>query len=532
MTAQDTPDIPAGARPEPPWPRFEIGLFVLLLAAHLALVWSFRYLPSQDGPAHLNNANALRKYKDPAHPLFARYYVRNTSPDPNYVSHLLLAGLMSVFPMLVAQKVLVSGYILLLPLAGRYALSAFGRDARRISILFFPFVFSYLFEKGFYNFCYSIGFFFLVVGFYLKHRSHFTPRRAAILFLLTVPLYFAHPVSLAMAYLVIGSLAILSVVRHGPFKTLGLTLLALLPTAAMLAYFVLRQGGETSHHFGPAKLAELLLTLNALYSFDSLELVISNLLVLAFAIALIAQLTVKIRSHRGSAGDDLLIAIAAFVPVYLMMPNAAAGGSFISVRLTLYPYLLLILWLGARPLPRRAVWALQAVFALAAIGIIAAHAAAYHKLNPYIEEYTSVAPHIKPDSTLLPISLSEGVVDRTGKPLSPRVRLFRQASGYLAAERDLIDLSNYEARKSYFPLRLRPEMDPTRASDLHEPDEEDPSARMPENLRPGRGRIDYILVWDARKRSAPASRPIDQLTADYDLVFVSRSGFAKLYARR
>jgi hypothetical protein len=538
MTSPDTPGVPAIDRAGRLIARYEGALFVLLILVHLLPVWSFRYLPSQDGPAHLNNANALRKYGDPAHPQFARYYVRNTSPDPNYVSHVLLAGLMSVFPMLVAQKVLVSGYIVLLPLAGRYALSAFGgREAKGLSVMFFPFVFNLLFAKGFYNFCYSLGFFLLVVGYFLRHRADFRPKHAAVLFLLTLPLYFSHPVSLAMAYVVIGSMGGWALVRGRgrPWKEFVLSVIALAPTAAMLGWFVVRQGGQASHHLGPGKLAELLLTLNALYSFGSVELAISNCLVLAFAIATIAMLVTKARGRSWGAGDDLLIAVAAFVPVYLMMPNAAAGGSWISTRLTLYPYLLLILWLGARRLSIRAAGALQVVFILAALGIVATHAMAYRKLNPYLEEYCSVAGHVEADSTLLPVLVSEGAVDRAGRPLSPRVKLFRQASGYLAAERDLIDLSNYQARKGYFPLRLRPEMEPAGALGAQEPEDESP-AGLPRRLlddlgkRAG-GQVDYILLWDVRRRPDPDSAAVEELTAGYQPVFTSRNGLAKLYQR-
>jgi hypothetical protein len=230
-----------------------------------------------------------------------------------------------------------------------------------------------------------------------------------------------------------------------------------------------------------------------------------------------------------------------FLPVYLMMPNVAAGGSWISTRLTLYPYLLLILWLGAQRLARLPTLALQAAGAVAALAILALHFAAYRQLNPYLDDYASVAAHIDRDATLLPICLSENGHDRSGGVLSPRVKLFRQASGYLAAERDLIDLSNYEAITTYFPLRFRPELDPRKTLYALEPEEDAP---LPPpmildyaNRTHGQGRIDYVLVWDMRERPATlATQPTDALWRDlataYDLIYTSPRQFARLYRLR
>jgi hypothetical protein len=442
--------------------------------------------------------------------------------------------------MLVAMKVMVSGYLILLPLAARYALAAAGRGATRLSPLVFPFVANFLFEKGFYNFCYSVGFFLIVVGYYLRHREDFTPRRAAVLFLLTVPLYFAHPVSLGMAYVVVGAVAVTSVVRgRGPVRAALLwPLAALAPTALLLAWFVVRQKQPSANYLGLATLAELLVELHALYSFQPFEMRIAGAVAIVFGITTVALLVAKARARRWGPGDDLLAAVAAVLCVYFVTPNVAAGGSWISTRLTLYPYLLLVLWFGAQAMPGRAVVALQAFFAVAALALLYLHARAYQRLNPYLAEFASVAPHVARDSTLLPISLTDRGVDGAGRRLSRRIRVFHQASGYLAAERDLVDLSNYEATKAYFPLRFRPEVDP--AKGLLQGGGADGAVATPrvaeyEAATGGRARVDYVLVWEVREGADPDRGPSEVergLAETYELTFTSRNGFARLYRRR
>src|SRR5215831_15066252 len=105
-------------------------LFAGLLLLSLLPLWSACYFPSQDGPAHLENAVILREYNWPDRELFRTFYLINPNPEPNWVGHLALAGLMALgLPPLLAEKVLLTGYLLLLPLAVRYAMTALRADA-------------------------------------------------------------------------------------------------------------------------------------------------------------------------------------------------------------------------------------------------------------------------------------------------------------------------------------------------------------------------------------------------------------------
>src|SRR5215510_4935766 len=85
-------------------------VFLTLILLHLIPIWAFTYFPSQDGPAHLENANIIREYGRPDRTLLRTYYVLNESLTPNWLGHLLLAGLLSFRPMLAAEKVFLSGY--------------------------------------------------------------------------------------------------------------------------------------------------------------------------------------------------------------------------------------------------------------------------------------------------------------------------------------------------------------------------------------------------------------------------------------
>ena len=89
----------------PPWglvhlrPKSWLTLvFVVLLLAHLAPIWFFDYFPSQDGPVHLENANILLNYGSENCPVLGEYYLLNYEPNPNWMGHFLLVGLLYFSP--------------------------------------------------------------------------------------------------------------------------------------------------------------------------------------------------------------------------------------------------------------------------------------------------------------------------------------------------------------------------------------------------------------------------------------------------
>jgi hypothetical protein len=125
-------------------------LCLALIIMHLMPIWAFKYFPSQDGPAHVNNANIIREYHD--RPLFRKYYSLNKDLVPNWFGHLVMAGLMYLIPALVAEKMLLSGYVILLPISLCYVLRTIRPDGAFLTVLIFPFVYSFLLHMGFYNF--------------------------------------------------------------------------------------------------------------------------------------------------------------------------------------------------------------------------------------------------------------------------------------------------------------------------------------------------------------------------------------------
>ncbi len=144
--------------------RYTPLLLALVIIIHLIPLWAFTYFPSQDGAAHLNIANVIRKYSALDLPVFREYYVLNKHFEPNWDTYVILVSLMSIVPPLVAEKILLSSYVILLPLSTFYALRAIRPTAGLLTLVVSPFIHNRLLHMGFYNFSYSLPMFFLFLA--------------------------------------------------------------------------------------------------------------------------------------------------------------------------------------------------------------------------------------------------------------------------------------------------------------------------------------------------------------------------------
>src|SRR5437867_5876338 len=110
--------------------------------------------------------------------------------------------------------------------------------------------------------------------------------------------------------------------------------------------------------------------------------------------------------------------------------------------MNLYPFLALILWFGAQSYEWRLKRGIQGIAAGIAVILLVLHTTKYAELNDYLKEYLSGMDLIEPNTTLLPLCFSAQGYAPDGRVLSVRVSPFLHASGYIAAQRHIVDLAN------------------------------------------------------------------------------------------
>ncbi len=233
--------------------RWENQIFWILIIIHLLPLWSVNYFPTQDGPVHLENAIILNEYTNPEAKILHDYYEINKQDPSNWLIQLILSGLTLISPLFIAEKLLISIYVIFFPLSFRYCLKSVNPQSTFFSFLIFPFIYNYSLHMGFYGFSYSLILFFGLFGFWVKHRDKFTPFKLITLIGLTLITYLFHIISLVMVYTAISCLILLFYIhdikvekrkiRFNRFKHQVLVVfLAVLPTLLLIILFLSEQG--------------------------------------------------------------------------------------------------------------------------------------------------------------------------------------------------------------------------------------------------------------------------------------------------
>jgi hypothetical protein len=527
-------------------------LFWGLLALHLLPIWLFPFVPTQDGPGHQAVTFILRQYDHPAAGLLRQYYLPNREALPNWFIFFLMGRVLGFVAVPVAEKILLTAYIFLLPLSARYALRAIDPEAGFLAVLAFPFLYNYTFNMGFFNFCFSLAAFFLAIGYGLRHAERMGPGRTALLALLVLGVYFCHPVTLVVTVAALLTLAgwrllldrlaapaprfTAAALWRGFLDRLLAPGLACLPALILMAAFVRARAGS---RIVMLPMWMKIKHLAGLYSLASLSIwTIPLAIALAFLFYAVAALCLRARrGYPWQTGDGLLLAVAVLIVAFFAAPSDLSGGGFINHRLVLFPFLTLILWFGTFEHPARRRLGVQIAAAGIALALLGLIAWKYAGIDRELAGIVAAGDLVEPDHTLLFLSYAHQGEDGKGGKLSFRTWPFVHAGGYLGARRRLVDLSLYEANENYFPFYYRPGLNPYLhlASEPLGIENDPPAVDLLGYPRRTGGSVDYVLLWGLRdeRRSEPKVRAVqDQLAAAYDLIRRTPDGRVRLYRLR
>jgi uncharacterized membrane protein len=530
--------------------------FVALLTINLLPIWVFPFFPSQDGPAHLDSAVALRALAS-ADTFFQGYYESNWRIATNQVYHLLLIGLGNFLPILIAEKLVLSFYVATLPMAMLFAVRQLQPANPVVVFLVFPVIYSYILQMGFYNYCLGLIVFLLAIGLYLRFTRAPTAINSIILSGALLVTYFIHLVVAASALLAIASMAVARLLSGSlrlwqqpriqstgllrlRWKESGLLALSALPVIlvaiAFLSSTAALSAGDDESLFtlvteSPPRLAIDPRPLRALTIFSMVDLAISlPWALLLFSLAGIS-LVKRIRRHDDDQYGFLSFAPVVFLVLILTIPKEIGPMHYLFDRFLPYFYFLLILWLAVKPLTPF-IWCHAAVVGIALSTASVAYRLPIHaELNQDIAEFISAATCIEDNSTILPIVLGKSVFSGLGE-MRPRVRFdhLKHAAGYIALQRRIINLGNYQGYRGYFPIRFRDEVNPHlllfgQGGDF----EVDFDAYETTTQR----QVDYVLLWgpvDEERYQTRVGPLLEEMARRYTLTYVSKPrGLMRVY---
>ncbi|WP_222265164.1 hypothetical protein [Modestobacter marinus] len=521
------------------WLRRARLLPVLLavgLAVQLAPVLLLPVVLTQDGPAHVAGAWVLAHHgdDDAVGELLRRHYAVDLTPVPNMLTTLLLRVLLTVLSPVVAEKVVVGGFVVLLVAGLGYALRGVDRPAGWLAVAALPLAGSELVAYGFYNFCWGVALALFVVGLALRRRAGWSRGSAVALAGLSVLAWFSHLMPWAVAAgLVLG----LGLGRSAAARWAGEDwpaalrrhllgpVLALAPTVALSALYVSSGDGPRGAPVGEPSLERLgwLLSLyRPLVVGSRLELGASIGVAVVLAVLLAGALWPRAtpadrpraeaagaRADRWVLGLGTLAATAGFL---LSPTRLGREYGFLPDRLAWFPPLLLVLFCATRPPVRAA-----ARVAVAGALVVAATAAVLVRLPTQLHDQRvaadvlSVADDLPPGATLAVLWFTPYRAQVA--PLESGPDPLRHVSSGLAVRARGVDVGHYEAVFPYFQVRfvepsLRSRLDPELAGLEDVP----PSVDLPAVS----GELDYVLLvdWEDASASVRADPDVVALMAD------------------
>lgn len=523
------PDVPAqpdqkAAESTESW--VELCFWILILA-QVCRIWVIRYFPSQDGPSHLYNAAVLAFYHQI--PAFRDFYTIHVSAAGNVLAQALQSILLRTAGELAAEKVLLTLYVVLLPLSFRALLATVTPKASPLLLMAFVILPNFFLYMGFWNFCLSIPLAFLTLVWFRRRRNLSDPLTLLLLCVLSLLTYSAHLLSWALVAIVVS--LELGVDLICTWKSIGspkafrqpawIAGAVYGPALLVLAYFHsmgsrLEFGGSLVQRTWPLYSAAFLRGVAPgdkwlSYAFE------------AIVIALLVGAGVRRFPERRLYRSDVFLLFALVCALLSTFgPAGAASGAYLRDRTAFYSWTFLVVWLAGTAWPRQIERSAAVAIAALAIACFALRIPSELSWSRQLSEYTAVRPWIAPGSTILAIQLETRF---------PAVDPMLHAVGLVALD-GAIDLRNYEALLPYFSVQFRPEKSPDpRLGDQNALSMTPPRFDIPRYEQATGRNVDYLLVYGGA--GTPELQCYPETFAGYQQVHVSQpAGIVRLYARK
>jgi hypothetical protein len=271
----------------------------------------------------------------------------------------------------------------------------------------------------------------------------------------------------------------------------------------------------------------------ALFSFSRIEIYIWLVLLFLIGLILVNVVSIIAGRRRIMRWDGILLISSIYLIIWFIVPDSVSGGTMLPHRVSLFFWLILILWLGTYSEKIMLRSFVQGVAILVCLTFVCLYSLKYKELNDYLKEYVSGLPIIEQNKALLPISFSDKGQKLDGQVLSLRVAPFLHAASYIALKKNIIEFSNYEAATNHFPIKFRSSKNPY----IYIGDIEEKSSQVDilGFYNKTGEHVDYVLVWgiiDDKSEREKATVINGQLEKDYNLISSSQRGLMKLYLRR
>jgi len=519
--------------------KFEKYFFYLLILVHLLPVILLPYFVTHDGPAHVYNANLIQQLLFDKGGLASFFFEFNPQILPNWISHLMLLLFNQILSPEVSERIVIAIYIVAFPLSFRALVLAINPSAFAATYLIFPYVQAFSILTGLYSFCLGLCLMFYVL---YKWKKSGLPldRQGKIYFSIwMILIYFSH---LFVFMLVMLALSFMICWKHfndfsfslkkvfANFSLLWrqirmLLVISFLPLCLTLL-FAFHQASKTDTEIPEFDtMLELFIDVRPIIALNyDMEKVYSRPLFYVYLILLLAGLIMKVRSSPGrsknfvQAEDGWFILSLLMSFFYFFLPDDIFSGGIVAIRFCLMSYLFLILWLAAYT-PSKLMLGGALLSVISSLLLLNERQASLKALSNDAEDFAVCEEHIEAEKTLLTLNYSDNW-------------MLDNIASYIADDKNILLLDNYEANQVHFPLIWKKDRDPDKilgnAGKANRPCIDLLKYKSFTGLE-----IDYILVMKRPSEVVDScTQSVDeQLRNAYREIFVSPRGHGVLYKR-
>jgi hypothetical protein len=528
------------------------GLAQWLLFAGYAIcllqIWWPAYFATGDGPCHVYNAQIIHDLMiDKNTSFYNHYYLLSDTPNPNWLTHILLALLMFIVNGVIAEKILLTAYVLLFVFGFTTLLKRLANGNAYLPLFAFLFVINAILIKGFYNFSFSIAIFFWLVEIWMQYIDTRKLWLLLSFFFLAIFLFFAHPLAFAFGCFCCGALTASSRVSESTepsavklkavFRDLFFLLLCIAPGMFLFLKFANSEGGAKSFHLylERYRFADLLHN-NYLVTYTSHEEPLLRALAVFMCVLFLLAMFFRLRkgfSIQKYDGIILTCALAGYV--YLRFPDNLLGGSAFTIRAHYILFLLATCCIALLIPTEKIKNAIGLVIFGCFIALSAIRFPCQLSASAGVADINSAVSYIKPYAVVLPLNFSPNGKDEKGKLIADRTWLFPHASDYMGTSKPLMMLDNYEANAGYFPLNWLKEINPYHNLGKDEGIEGlPPSADIAKYRRTSWVTVNYVIMWcydSSWLQNAHFKELHNEINANYHLVYTSASGRTTLFEK-
>ncbi|MDJ1467684.1 hypothetical protein QNI19_12555 [Cytophagaceae bacterium DM2B3-1] len=540
---------------------YETIAFCVLLLIHLIPLFTGKFFPTSDGAAHLYNAELMKDMLLGTSPIHVEFLEWNIYPDPNRFSHVFLTTLLLVFPDYIAEKILLATYVILFAVSFRYLIRNINYKATFLSVFAFPLVYNLSFWYGFYNFCFSLIFFFLFVGYWLRTQYNYTLKRTIVLIFLTLCMYFSHPVSYVFSILFLGLWIVMDAFRRNKpvdythtgywkrvfllqipkpdwtflFRQTGMSVLIYGVTGILLLVYVLRIGAS-AYYYPSSKLTQVF-QLTQLMPLQFLAQDETLLLGILYHVLFCLLIVCVIRYHRMSILHYVVLfgLLAGLALYYIFGPDGAAGGSGMHPRIGLFFYIYVVIFAAFYAWKLSTQRIVYMLVALISIGLMIVRTKELLRLQSVFDEIMTAQEHIPAHAVTLPYCFYP--IDSTLERNFPiDYYPLKHYSNYLLLGKKGISLDNYEARTGYFPLNwnLDKISDPVQLNHLNDVMYEKEHVRSIEFHEEMIGQpVDYVTLVGVHATDKSLHKDVmTELEEEFDLIYESDNRIVHVYKKK